>query len=363
MARSKASITSAQLFFIIVSTQIGVGILSLPYDVHQVAKSDSWISIIIAGVAVQLIYVLMYFLCKRFPLFNLYEFSPQIVGKWLGRGINILYIIYFILTCSLIIDLWSVTLKTWVYFETPQWVFLLMGSIIVIYFSSQTIQVIARFQMFVSVFLIVLVVLVIFSFEYVDFRYIFPVGQSGIKNILLGSDKSIIAMVGLEVLLFVFPLVEADRKSIFKTVTFANLFVTSYYLFTVVVSLLTFSPEELNIIPEPVLFMLKAINLTVVERIDLLFLSIWIVSVATTLTTYGYLGAKGLEYFFRKPHQQMIPYITVLIFIVSLIPRNQEMLDQFSKLIGFLGYGFIAGIPLLLFIIAFIFKKRMGETA
>lgn len=45
----KTKLSRRQYFFIIVQTEIGVGILSLPYDLHSKAKQDGWISLLIGG--------------------------------------------------------------------------------------------------------------------------------------------------------------------------------------------------------------------------------------------------------------------------------------------------------------------------
>jgi len=359
---SNYHITRAQLFFVVVQTQIGIGILSLPHDLHKVAKGDSWISIIIAGLGVQLSIFILYFICKRFPDLNFYEFTPKIVGKWIGGVINSIYVIYFIFIIGLITVLWTSILKEWVYYQTPKWMFYLIVAFILLYFASQTLRVIARFDMFVSVFLVVLIGLIVYSFGDVDFRYLLPIGQSGLKNIISGANQALVAMLGFDVLLFVFPLVKAESRQILKTMTYANIFVTSYYLFVILVALVTFAPEELNKIPEPVLYMLKALALTVIERVDLLFLSIWIVSVATSITSYGYLASKGLSYFFRKPHNRMISFVAVSVFIIAFIPQNPSHIDLYSQIMSYISYLYVMIIPFTLLIIAII-KKKLGESS
>lgn len=56
--------TKTQLLFFIIQTQIGVGILSLPYSVFQRAKQDGWMSILLAGLVVQLLILLFWMLAK-----------------------------------------------------------------------------------------------------------------------------------------------------------------------------------------------------------------------------------------------------------------------------------------------------------
>jgi spore germination protein (amino acid permease) len=361
MERNKNYITHIQLFFFVVQTQVGIGILSLPRDLHQYAKADSWISVLAAGLGSQLFIFIMYFLCKQFPYLNLYEFTSKIVGKWIGNFFNVLFVGYYLLISSLIIILYTSILKNWIYPTTPVWVMNLLGIFTILYFASQSFKIIARFYTFVSIFLIILLGLVIFSFTNVDFRYLFPVGQAGLKNIILGANQGIIAMLGFDVILVTYSLVKSESKKIIKSISLANAFVTFYYLFIVMLAVITFSPKAMTLIPQPVLYMLKAIKFSVIERIDIVFLSVWVVSVATSLTTYSYLAAKGLSHFFKKPHQRMVPFVAVIVFVISLIPQKPSAIEAFGEFIGEVSYLFIGGIPFLLLIITLFLRKKLGE--
>lgn len=48
----ESTIASGQLFFLIIKFEIGVDILSLPYQMHLSAKGGGWISVIIGGLLI-----------------------------------------------------------------------------------------------------------------------------------------------------------------------------------------------------------------------------------------------------------------------------------------------------------------------
>ncbi|MFP3803160.1 GerAB/ArcD/ProY family transporter, partial [Paraburkholderia sp. SIMBA_027] len=56
-----------------------------------------------------------------------------------------------------------------------------------------------------------------------EIQFILPVGSAGVKNILLGSNNALLAMLGFEALLFLFPFVIGKSKGMLKTVSYANL--------------------------------------------------------------------------------------------------------------------------------------------
>src|SRR5690625_5226046 len=90
------NITTFQLVFLLVHFQIGIGIITLPYDVYMKAKSDAWISLLATGLIIQLILLLYGALMKRFPSNNLYEIMHILFGKFFGKVFTILYTLYFI---------------------------------------------------------------------------------------------------------------------------------------------------------------------------------------------------------------------------------------------------------------------------
>ena len=46
---NKNSISVSQLFFIVLQTQIGIGVSGLPYNLFKTAHTDGWISMLISG--------------------------------------------------------------------------------------------------------------------------------------------------------------------------------------------------------------------------------------------------------------------------------------------------------------------------
>src|SRR5690625_2578234 len=91
----KNNITTFQLIFLLIHFQIGVGVITLPYDVYMKAKSDAWISILLTGVIIQLIILLYGALIKRFPSSNLYDIVQILFGRIFGKIFIILYRIYY----------------------------------------------------------------------------------------------------------------------------------------------------------------------------------------------------------------------------------------------------------------------------
>ena len=60
--RTKTRINQSELFFLLVQTMVGIGILSLPFHTYKSAAHDGWMSVIILGFALHLVVLLIWLL-------------------------------------------------------------------------------------------------------------------------------------------------------------------------------------------------------------------------------------------------------------------------------------------------------------
>ena len=357
--KTNSTINNAQLFFIIFQTQVGVGVLSLPSSLYASAGTDGWITLLITGGAIQLIVFLLYFLCKRFPSLTLFEFAPKIVGKYAGFVISFLYVSFAIATAVIVLELFETTIKTWILFRTPMLMILLLLTLSGTYLAIGKIKVMGRFYQFISVLIIPLLLMSAYTLKDADIRYILPLGQNGIGTIFKATQQGIVSMLGFEIVLFIYPYVQNKGKAALKSLTLANLAVTSLYTFLTFTTYVFFSPAQLEMIPEPLVYMLKGVSFIIVDRVDLLFLSIWIISVMTSYVSYLYIAGKGIQHLTkRKKTTGSILVAALLALIFSMFSHDRYTVELLSSYHANASYFFAFGIPLVLLIISLLFKKK-----
>lgn len=364
MITKESSISNTQLVFMIIQSQIGVGILSLPHDVSLISKNDGWISTLIAGLIVQVIILVLWGLCRRFPSLTLYEIIPHLLGKRLGKVIILCYIIYFIITGSLVLSRYSQIIDIWILQRTPNWILILLMLGVCVYLVKDNLRSMARFYVLVTPLLIILFGLITYSLKDANFLYLFPIGQTGITTILKGSKEAAFSYLGFEFMLILYPFVMASGTRKLVAISTANIFVTLFYTYMVFASLVFFEPrKDIFLTPQPLLYMIKAYSFQIIERIDLFFLSIWIISVATSIGNWLFLSSYGLKHLFKHAnYSAFLPFSAGVIFIIALLPDNETDLEKFNKFLEPAHFGFIIIIPLLLFLISFFLpKKRRGD--
>lgn len=364
MTENNISITKLQLFFYLIQSQIGVGLLSLPHVVQKTAKGDGWISTLIAGAAVQVMLVIYWLLLKRFPNLIYTEITQKILGRFLGKLLNIIIYLNFILIGSVVTILFVKIINLWLLPITPSWVISILILTACIYLTISDLRIIARFFV-LATFLILLFLFTSFLswFTPKEIQYILPIGNSGFKNILIGSKNSLLAMLGFEGLLFFFPNILQNNKGVLKTLSMANIFITIFYTYFIFLTLISFSTDQLAQMREPILNLLRGITYKMVDRVDLIFLSIWMVPMSTSVIAHLFSACKSMNVE-KKNYKKVVLLNGFIIFLITLIPHDDPFITLFDKYVSYLNYAVVFIIPTLLLIFSLLFKRHeMSESA
>lgn len=267
-----------------------------------------------------------------------------------------LYVAYFSMVAMVILLLFVRLISLWVLPQTPFWILALLMILVCLYLASGGLNTLARFYTFVSIFLFFLIGLVLYSLKDSQFLFLFPVLNSGWMPVIKGANEAVLSFFGFIISLVIYSKVEGSPAQRLRTIFYAHWFVVLFYLFTVLVSFTFFSPVEMSFIQEPLLYMLKSFEFSVVARLDLFFLSIWIVNVATTLTTYVYMTGVGLmDVFGTKKTTPSYMIASLLILVPPMfIGYNMETVDQFNNFVVWLGYIFSVAFLFLIYFISLI---------
>ncbi|WP_416826649.1 GerAB/ArcD/ProY family transporter [Ectobacillus polymachus] len=355
----KNKITQGQLMFFVIQSQVGVGILSLPYKLQVSAKGGAWISALIAGFVVQVIILILCALCKRFPNDTLYSFLPKITGDFLGNLLSFAYIGYFLLMGGAALSKFADVVGKWVLQETPRWALLLLALLTCMYLVKEDLRVIARVFVISTFTIIVMVVLSLMGYAHVNFSYIFPITEAGWGKIIKGANEALFPLTGYETILVIYPFVEGKSGGKLKAVSLGNLVVTVFYAFEVFTSLIIFSPAVMPEVSEHLLFMLKGFSFQIIQRIDLIFLSLWIFIVTTSLVSWTYVATVGFgRIFHRDEHKKAVPYALFILFILALIAQNPAISDLYDQMAAIAHYSLIIGLPLILLSLTYMTRKR-----
>jgi spore germination protein (amino acid permease) len=357
---SKAgSLTNLQIFFLIIQTQVGFGILSLPNTLQSTSKGDGWISVIIAGMFIQIFLVVIWLLLRKFPRLTYTEIIISILGKYLGSFINSIVFIYFITTASFVLLQFTSIIKEHLLINTPYWVIGLLMILTCTYLAVSDIRIIARFFGLISVLFLFLFGISFFSFLLpMDLHHVLPVGTSGIREILNGSLDSLLTILGFEVILFLYPLAAKKGSTFLKVISWANVFVTGLTAYFVILCIMIFSEPALKQIHYPVIYFLRPLHFQMVDRLDLLFISIWIVPLTASIIIYLYLASKSLTFIKGKPSKLIVANSLVVFTLFTISKKDPASLKLYADYVEYLSYGVVFALPCMLLLLTYLFKKR-----
>lgn len=356
-------ISKHQLFFMIIQSQVGIGILGLPYQVFQRSETDGWISILIAGAIIQVIMFIYIYLFKLNKNELFYNIIAKYFGKWIGKCVVFLYFIYFFAISSLISMLFVEIIDIWILPVTPNWIVGIMFVYLALMLGSDSIRTIARFNVLISPLLILIIVMPALALKDAHILYLLPIGQSGIKNIIVGSKDALLAMLGFEILLFILPISMGSMNKKAFVLMLSNITLTCSYCILVLITYMYFSPDEIKIVPQPLLYVLRSFSFKIIERVDLIFLTIWVMVVYTSLVNYFYLMMNTGKYLIpkKKYHRSLSIFLGFSLVLVDyLIDDNSFKLAKVAEHITNTSFIFFFVIPTLLFILSllvFLFNK------
>lgn len=345
-------LTNKNLFFLIIQAQIGIGILTLPYVLYNKVQQDAWISLLIAGALSQVVIVILVSLSKVSLKENLYELSSKLLGRFLGNALNICYVLYFITYSMLLLFLVSDVIITWILHRTPQWAIILLILLAASYIAKEHLLTISKSFLVFSLLFAFLIVTIFFVYvQDVHFGRLLPFASKEPLQIVSSSPQAFVSLIGFELILFIMPFIKKPAESL-KVLSIANGFTLSLYLFLLITCIVYFSVDQFKLVNEPLLYMLRGLSFKYIERIDIIFLSFWIIPITTSLVTQLFTASLGVQNLFSIGRSKSVYIIVGVLFILGMLPINNFIKESLSSLMTYLNIIFIFFIPTLLLIIA-----------
>jgi len=364
--RNGSTITSKQLIFIIVGSQVGIRLMYMPRVLTAIARQDAWIAVLIASIVPIISLFLIDRLGKRLPEMGFAQMSQELFGKFLGSILIIVFIGYVIGYMSIIMRFFSEVTKLYLLPKTPLAVILLMYVFLVVYVANKGARVIGRLNDLLFYLILVTFLLLIIPAGQGDYTYLLPIGEAGLGGIARGFVTAGYYYAGIEVLLVYYSLVN-KKDEIFKAGLTAIAITTAFYVSIVVICELVFGISGLQKHLFPGFILLKIVQIPIFERLEFIFLFFWLGIGARPAINMCFAASLAFTQLLKLDEKKYLIYplilIAVSIFILALLPS--DILVVFN-LRTFSGYGFyLIGIiyPLLFLIMSIIHEEKVKQNA
>lgn len=351
-------LTNKNLFFLIIQAQIGIGILGLPYILYNDVQQDGWMSLLVAGSLTQGVIIILVMLGRTSTKETFYELNLRLLGKFLGKLLNISYVLYFISFSMLLMILVTDVINTWILHRTPRWAIILLLLIASAYIAKEKIITISRTFLFFSVLFLGLIFLLVLVYQQdIHVGRLRPIGANSLMEIIKASPNAFVSLIGFELILFIMPFLKNPKKSL-MVLSIANLFTVALYVFLFITCVISFSGVQFSLIQEPLLFLFRGLSFDFVERVDIIFLSFWLIPIASTLVIQLFNSSLGVQHLFSIQRKKAVYLISGILLGIGLLPVSFAIKETLSNLMIYLNIIFVFFLPALLLIIARLKEKK-----
>ncbi|NLV87993.1 MAG: endospore germination permease [Tissierellia bacterium] len=354
-------LSNKQIKALVVSTTVGIGILSLPNRLAIANGNDGWIPLILSGLLIIPIIMAMDKIFQMYPDQDFFSIGREVLGKWLFNIFLVIFFIYLLILMSNIVRNLGELVKAFLLVTTPIEVLIISFILVTSYMARDNIQVIGRAAHFIYPLILGFIIfLIVVTLPDIDFTNMLPVFQSDFSNIPKGMDIAFFSYIGYEVLLFAFPYAEKKENTLRSSLKGLGVVILVYTIIYVL-TMAQFGVYSLRRQSFPTLSIVREVDLPgyFVENLDGVVMAIWVLVIFTTMAPFYFASGKVLSNLFNtKDHSLFILPIAPIIYIMSLIPRNLVHLNEtLGKYTNYLGLVTIVLMPIIIYFVA-LFKTR-----
>ncbi len=343
-------ISSKQLIFIIVGSQMGLGIFSLPRLITGKAGKDAWMAVILGAIVPFLSIYLIERLGRSMPEMVFTQMAQALFGKRIGSLLISLFIAYVIFFESIVVRIFSEVTKLYLLPQTPLAVVLFMYVLVIIYVGTKGARVIGRLNELMFYLLLVALLVLLIPLGQSDYTNLLPVGHAGLGKIVSGAIAASYYYAGTEILLVFYSLV-SKKEEVLKAGCMALLITVLLYLAMVVICQLVFGVIALQKIIWPGLILLKITQVPLFERLEFIFLFFWLGTGARPALNMCFAASLSLSQLLNIDEQKYNTYSLMFIglglYILALIPNDALAAFKLADYAGYVFFVIGLGYPLL----------------
>ncbi|MCM3566973.1 GerAB/ArcD/ProY family transporter [Neobacillus mesonae] len=317
-----AKISGKQLFVLVVLFEMGTALLEgFPVQLKQ----DAWIAILAGMAGGVLLFLVYYRLFLYYPDLPLTGYVEKIIGKWPGRVIGFIYIIYFAYLAARGLRDFGELLTATIYTNTP--IFFLMSILIltITYAIQKGFEVLARVGeiFFAAVYMMAVIgfFLIIFS-GLIHLENLKPVLESGWRQIMEVSIRQTMPFPFGEMILFTMILPHLNDQKKAKMICISGIVLSGINItIACIINIATLGTDLFLRSQYPLLSTVSKIQLfNFIERLDVLFMIYVMVAGFIKVAIFYYAAVAGTTGLFKfKNHRQVTFPMGILILVTAMM--------------------------------------------
>lgn len=347
-------------FFVIVSMQIGVGVLGFQRVIAKTAGHDAWISVLLAGASSHLILIVLYWLLQQadgdFLLLH-----QRLFGRWVGGALSSLLALYFAAMAFVVLRTYIEVIQVWMFPDLKTWEFSLAFLFLCLYITVGGFRVVVGICFFCLIIPSYLLFTFWFVLDYTDFYQLLPILDHPPSTIVKAAKQMTLTMLGYETILLFYPFIKRGNQSA-KWAHAALLTTTLFYALLTVLTLAYFSEKQLQRQIWPTLTMWKMVELPFIERFEYIGIANWLLIILPNVCLGLWCSSRICKQLFPVRQKTALLVIAAICFFSTLLIHDRKEVDFVNTILNRVGFYFLyIWIPCLAGI-TYIVKKVRGNV-
>ncbi|WML38128.1 endospore germination permease [Neobacillus sp. OS1-2] len=339
----------------IISTGFMVHVLSLPV-LFSVAKRDSWLSVISSAIPVTLWILLVFYLYKKLNHHDLISFFKNSFSQWVFVIFSTMFCSYFLTTAFITLKFTSYWAKDNYTLDFPNYVVVLLFSLVCYYASVKGVRTIATMAFLVLPLVILFGILVgTGNIPNKNYEQLFPLFENGYKGFFKGIAYACASF--FEVFFILFLTKNLTNKLRLKWLILVGLFLIGLTFGPLAGALAEFGSVETEKLRNPAYEEWKLLTLGQhITRLDFLSIFQWLSGAYIRISLSLFMAGKVLSY--KKEKWWVLPILYLILITAACLPLDSTTFNYLLKKFYF-PISFFFQIFIMLFLL--LFTKIKGE--
>jgi len=349
----KYTVSPIHLFFLMYTCLVGAGLMNFQRNVISGAGSDAWLSVIAAILFITVLIWMMFRILSRQSLegANLTSINRRYFGRFLGTGLNLGFILYFVLGAFVTFRSYLLVIQVWIFPVMSIWPISLLILGLVYYTVSGGFQTVVGICFWGTILIFVFLLPQTFMVApYLHPRNLLPLLNHSPTEMLQSTRQMSHQFLGCGVLLVIYPYIQNGERSR-KWAYSAAAIAASVYLLMLLTAIMYFSPKQVQDMIWPTLSIISMIELPFMQRMEYFVLTLWLLKMLANIALGIWVSCHSLKVGLRLKPRISLACILLLFIPLLYMIREPQDIRMISGLYASMGeYLVFLYIPVLFFI-------------
>lgn len=337
------SLSKGQFFLLFFFIETGIIYISFQTPLISESKNKAWVLFIVATI---LHYLVLLFFERYYRYFYLNTFF-----QWV-------YKVYWFLMIATFLAYMVYVLASWVLPQTPEWIIIVLIVALSLYGNISRPETVINIGVMFIPLIFIFIIFLMLAVPDLTWTNLLPLEFNNYKEIIQGLIHSVFAFMGAEMYLIYRPFLQKELTLKSKQILMYQLIIFVFYLISVMFSQMFFTIEEIKLVPEPIIYILKSQEVTFVKRLDIFFVYIWLSWSIITVLIFN-LTIRVVHFGIgKKGTKKTIVFYHLLLAIIPLFFVKFKVIEIMKNSFHYIILIFTFLLPILII----LWNKWRGKT-